>query len=221
MRDVYIKKPEVIVKLLDQAINGENNVIFDSGLVSDHIGHLGYDQVRPSLKDVAEKFTLNEKQNCAFNIAGNALLSSFHEMMSKNKESKNKINPLRLYLGGEGGTGKSRVIESLQYLAKMWGRPNAVQTIAPTGKAAFLVNGSTIHSKFKFSSRNFKTSKMSAADKEKFRELVLLIYDECGMAGKYELGRACHMLRKFVGTKENEECRVHVVLSGDFFSFHL
>lgn len=62
---------------------------------------------------------------------------------------------------------------------------------------------------------------MSADDQQKIRELVLLIYDECGIAGKYELGTAYHMLRKSVGMKENKECRVHVVLSGYVFpSFH-
>lgn len=66
----------------------------------------------------------------------------------KRDDNTKTFNPLRIYLGGEGGIGKSRVIKAKQYVSKSWGSPNAVRTVAHTGKAAFIVNGETLHSFF-------------------------------------------------------------------------
>lgn len=57
---------------------------------------------------------------------------------------------------------------------------------------------------FKFNSSNFKMNNISNEEKEKYKVLVLLIYDEFGLAGKYELTKGLHMLKKFVGCKTVE-----------------
>ncbi len=51
-----------------------------------------------------------------------------------------------MYLGEEGGTGMTRVINSLLYLAEKWYFSDAVRTCAPTGIAASLILGQTFPS---------------------------------------------------------------------------
>ena len=47
-----------------------------------------------------------------------------------------------MYLGGLGGSGKSRVIKSIQ----AWDRSHLVSVVAPTRSAAVVVQGSTVQS---------------------------------------------------------------------------
>ncbi len=67
--------------------------------------------------------------------------------------------PLRMHISGEAGTGKYRVVEALKYLAVSWRRPDAISTVAPTGIAAVLINGETVHSKFLIQSRSISRKK--------------------------------------------------------------
>lgn len=55
---------------------------------------------------------------------------------------------LFLYVGGEGGTGKSRVIEAVRLGKTLLQRQNEALVLAPTGNAAKNVQGSTIHTGF-------------------------------------------------------------------------
>lgn len=63
-----------------------------------------------------------------------------------NDVSSHSKDPKVMYLGGEGGTGKSRVVEALLNLSEIFGRPGTVRTCAPTGIAASLVEGQTLYS---------------------------------------------------------------------------
>lgn len=55
--------------------------------------------------------------------------------------------PLRLFVSGTAGTGKSYVIKCLQRLVRqLFGCNDAIQVITPTGNAAYLVQGRTVHS---------------------------------------------------------------------------
>ncbi|KAF8287744.1 hypothetical protein DL93DRAFT_2045564, partial [Clavulina sp. PMI_390] len=54
--------------------------------------------------------------------------------------------PLRMCLTGPGGTGKTYVVNSLKELMKHYGRAHEIRFLAPTGGAAKLIGGQTIHS---------------------------------------------------------------------------
>lgn len=59
--------------------------------------------------------------------------------------------PLRMFLSGEGGTGKSHVLHAIIMHARIrWGRTagyyGPVLVVAPTGNAAYNVGGHTWHS---------------------------------------------------------------------------
>ena len=47
---------------------------------------------------------------------------------------------------GEGGTGKTRVIECITAVAELWGQPHSVVRAAATGGAAANIKGQTLHS---------------------------------------------------------------------------
>ena len=53
-----------------------------------------------------------------------------------------------MYLGGMGGTGKSRVIEALSNFFAARNEAHHFVIVAPTGTAAALLGGSTYHYMF-------------------------------------------------------------------------
>ncbi|KAJ7102079.1 hypothetical protein C8R44DRAFT_641175, partial [Mycena epipterygia] len=57
--------------------------------------------------------------------------------------------PLRMYLGGMGGTGKSQVLKSITAFFVMRKEEYRYMILGPTGSVAALLNGSTYHSVFK------------------------------------------------------------------------
>ena len=62
-------------------------------------------------------------------------------------ENRPDYRPLRLVVSGTAGTGKSYVVKCLQRLVrKVFGANDAIQVITPTGSAAYLIQGSTVHS---------------------------------------------------------------------------
>ncbi|KAI4527075.1 hypothetical protein K523DRAFT_205817, partial [Schizophyllum commune Tattone D] len=54
-------------------------------------------------------------------------------------------DPLRMLLYGEGGTGKSRVIQTITSLFHAQGIPHLLLKSAFTGVAASLIDGKTLH----------------------------------------------------------------------------
>lgn len=53
---------------------------------------------------------------------------------------------LMMYIGGVGGTGKSHVVNSILRLFSLLGRRSNILVAAPTGAAAIIIGGHTIHS---------------------------------------------------------------------------
>ena len=111
------------------------------------------------------------------------------------KHSK-PIEPYRVFLSGPGGVGKSHVIKLIQSdtlrLIRQSGAvdPDDVLVLltAPTGVAAFNVNGMTLHSAFLLGGGKYGRFQPLTHDKlntlrSKLSKLVLLIIDEVSMVG--------------------------------------
>ncbi|KAH9851804.1 hypothetical protein C2E23DRAFT_708676, partial [Lenzites betulinus] len=60
--------------------------------------------------------------------------------------TENNPEPLRMYLGGFGGTGKSRVIQALTAYFNEKNQARRLRLASYTGIAAKNVNGVTLHS---------------------------------------------------------------------------
>ena len=106
------------------------------------------------------------------------------------------IKPYRVFLSGPGGVGKSHVIRLIQSdtirLIKQSGsvEPDDVLVLltAPTGVAAFNVNGMTLHSAFLLGKSRYGGFQPLGSEKvntlrSKLSKLVLLIIDEVSMVG--------------------------------------
>ena len=85
-----------------------------------------------SIEEIVSTWTLNTEQARAFRII------ALHSMESKSK-------PLRMYLGGPGGTGKSRVIHALTDFFKCKSQSRRLRLAAFTGVAAKNISGTTLH----------------------------------------------------------------------------
>ncbi|KAJ7080289.1 hypothetical protein C8R43DRAFT_1092852 [Mycena crocata] len=82
---------------------------------------------------VSKGWNLNEEQDRAFKLVANHSIAEDPEQ-------------LKMYLGGIGGTGKTRVIQALQEFFEERDEEHRFLVLAPTGTAAALLNGSTYHS---------------------------------------------------------------------------
>jgi hypothetical protein len=80
-----------------------------------------------------KEFTLNNEQARAFRIICN------HSMNSQNEA-------LKMYIGGAGGTGKSRVINALKKYFERRGQGRQFRLASYTGVAAKNISGMTVHS---------------------------------------------------------------------------
>ncbi|KAJ3933311.1 MAG: hypothetical protein NXY57DRAFT_877146, partial [Lentinula lateritia] len=95
------------------------------------------------LKDkIGKEFGLNHEQQIAFDIISSMVI--YREIL-KIPEWMSKP-ALIMNLTGPGGTGKTHVIHAVQEVMKYYGVDYTYRALAPTGNAASLVNGKTIHS---------------------------------------------------------------------------
>ena len=90
------------------------------------------------------KFGLNKEQERAFQMVSNHSVSAHNDQ-------------LKMYLGGMGGTGKSRVLAALSDFFALQKEDHQFVIVAPTGSAAALLGGLTYHSMFGTNDFNSKS----------------------------------------------------------------
>ncbi|XP_044717365.1 PIF1-like helicase domain-containing protein [Hirsutella rhossiliensis] len=125
-------------------------------------------------KDLTRRLTLNKKQAIAFSII-------CRHLDSMRQGDGGDVSQLCQFVGGEGGTGKSRVIEALVGLFAAKDLSHRLLITATSGTAAARVNGITIHSACGFTqdqgpgantARDVDGSRMDWQDKD------MLVIDE-------------------------------------------
>jgi ATP-dependent exoDNAse (exonuclease V) alpha subunit len=130
-------------------------------------------------------------------------------------------DPLRINIDGTAGTGKSFLISAisteLQILASHENKPNPVMRVAPTGIAAFGINGLTIHSALsiipKSSFEDLIPSTLSKFQHQ-WKNVKLLIIDEKSMVGRTMAGKMDSRLRQILA--DEVMGGIGVLLFGDF-----
>lgn len=90
-------------------------------------------EVDVNISEMVQKWTLNTEQARAFKIVAEHSLTVGQD-------------PLRMYLGGPGGTGKSRVINALKDYFELRNQSRRFRLASYTGVAAKNINGMTLHS---------------------------------------------------------------------------
>jgi hypothetical protein len=135
------------------------------------------------------KYTLNREQTLAF-----LLISDHHARTVILKED---LPPLRLIIGGPGGTGKSQIFEAVYEFYKLLGHAYQLKITAPTGLAASNIGGSTLHSEAslcvsrkKLHSNTTQADKLKQNIENRFYGVNTLICDEIYFLGASDLNQA-------------------------------
>lgn len=116
-----------------------------------------------------------------------------------------QFKPLRMIINGQGGSGKSVVINTIvSVMRQMFDDNDVVKVVAPTGVAAYNVNGETFHHCFNMgvNKGEYKANTMTAHARKKlvkkFKTLLALIVDERSLVPTKILGQAETMLAETI-----------------------
>ncbi|HLP35109.1 MAG TPA: DUF6570 domain-containing protein [Amoebophilaceae bacterium] len=162
--------------------------------------------------DIKEQYTLNTKQALAYSLVVDHLIAS--------EITTTPQKPFRFLLLGEGGTGKSQVINSIRTFFHTIGKSQLLRLTASTGKAAALIKGTTIHSLVAWSRTKLNKNPSKMPDKTKmiWKRVRYLIIDECSMIGLKFLSYVSQRIKEAQNdTSSKSFGNVSVVLVGDFF----
>ena len=136
-----------------------------------------------------------------------------------------KFPAYKIFLSGSGGTGKSHVIRMLHrdivHFFKPFTGPDIDQPLvlltAPTGVAAFQIDGTTIHSAFNLSCTNEQGMNYGnmATMQVKLQHLELCITDEISMVSRDMFQRMNQVLCKVKGSRSSDWGNVCILAVGD------
>ena len=126
-------------------------------------------------------------------------------------------NQLQMFIGGVGGTGKSHVVNAVLRLFSLLGKSRNILVAAPTGAAAILIGGHTIHS----------LTLLPDSPGRNLQELFdicngvdYLVLDEMSMIGASFLCMLSSRLQRAKGTDETVQDLpyggVNMIFTGDF-----
>ncbi|KAM4058295.1 PIF1-like helicase [Hirsutella rhossiliensis] len=122
---------------------------------------------------------------------------------------------LCLFVGGEGGTGKSRVIEALVELFAQRDLSSQLLITATSGTAAARINGITLHSACGLLGERF----VDGRSRMDWQEKEVLVIDEVSMLGARTLHAANEQLCRLRGSPRDFGGIPVVILCGDFHQF--
>jgi len=172
-----------------------------------------------SIADVSRAYTLNQKQHVAFTIIATALLRQFLRQeqsaidpdggySGRDFQAQLRDEQLLMFLGGPGGTGKSRIVDAVTAFCASWHHEDSLVKTALTGKAATLIGARTLASFLMRIERAIKA--------KSFAPINALVIDEVSMMSKPQLLRLDKLLRAYKQVLNVPFGGVHVVLVGDF-----
>ena len=152
-------------------------------------------------------------------------------LIQASKQGKPAPKPYHLYISGSGGVGKSHVISLLRHITIKYLRylPHVTPsdllclTCAPTGTAAFNINGMTIHSAFLIpitmrTYQNLGTDTLNTL-RNQLQHLKVVIIDEISMVSSTLLYYIHRRLQEIKGCQNNQSTfgDVTVIAVGDFY----
>ena len=157
-----------------------------------------------SVDDIIPELSLNTEQARAFRII------AIHSI-------DQGLKPLRMYIGGPGGTGKSRVIQALTDFFKQRGESRRLRLASFTGAAAKNIGGTTLHTALCLSptGKNTTGTKTQADLVAMWDGVDHLLVDEVSMIG-------CSMMADIHDALVNATgCTdpfggINVIFAGDF-----
>jgi len=176
----------------------------------------GRAEMEAAIQTVVEKFTLNKEQARAFSI------------IAEHSLSQSKLGS-QLLMGtfGEGGTGKSRIIEAIRDWFSLINQEKRLVVTATTGAAAAKISGSTLHSAaaipVEAGDREKQIRASKATDKQAlvWKELDYIVVDEVSMMDSKVMMQLNKNLSLFRGSNKEHDGKpfggVNMLFFGDFF----
>jgi hypothetical protein len=153
---------------------------------------------------ISEGLEMNRAQSRAFRIIGRHVLESRDQLL--------------MYIGGKGGTGKSHLIRTVVKLFTELGRLHELRLGAPTGIAAALIGGSTLHSLLCMGP-SYK-GKLSERLTKEWRSVRYLIVDEVSMLGAQFMSTMSSRLTMAKGDINHNRTKIFggisIIFTGDF-----
>lgn len=129
-----------------------------------------------------------------------------------------RSNQLLMYLGGVGGTGKSHVINTIVKIFQRCGFSQSLLLSAPTGIAAVLISGYTIHSLTLLPKSAHRPDVQTLS--EIWGTVQWLVLDEISMVSAKLLSQISHQISIAKGLSPDTEGKpfggVNIIFSGDF-----
>jgi len=184
------------------------------------------------IDNVGNDFCLNENQWTAFQIIARSFVRRYVEGIETDTE------PLRMLMTGPGGTGKTHVVKAVQKVMDHYGCAHKIRFLAPTGSAAALIDGMTIHKGLgiKVKSKEKGKGNRKLGDhkedysviisvqnrtmlRDEWRDVVVLLVDECSLVG-CELMSELDFALRFAKEKPDEWFGgIMVIFAGDFYQY--
>ncbi|KAG7408961.1 ATP-dependent DNA helicase PIF1 [Fusarium oxysporum f. sp. raphani] len=127
------------------------------------------------------------------------------------------------YVGGPGGTGKSRIVDALRDVFAARGQPHHPQITGTSGSEAAQIGGTTLHSACGLDihhSNDREPPIFSEAKKWRWKQKLVLVIDEVSMLGGATLFQANCRLQALRDCPDKPFGGIPVVLlMGDFYQF--
>jgi hypothetical protein len=164
----------------------------------------------------ASRYTLNDLQSMALQ-----LVCRFLDNYTANPDSADQHLQ---YVGGPGGTGKSRIVDALRDVFTARGQPHHLHITGTSGSAAAQIGGTTLHSALGLdthrSDNRQQPPMFSEAKKWTWKQKLVLVIDEVSMLGGATLFHASSHLQALRDCPDKPFGGIPVVLlMGDFYQF--
>lgn len=125
---------------------------------------------------INEEIPLNRKQRMVVErVLSEALTWADHPYDSSQRKQT------LLYVGGEGGTGKSQIVKAIVAGMNLVGRKDEVILMAPTGAAADNIGGNTYHTSLGISIDRSRKTGMKSRVRRLWSRKTIMIVDEVSM----------------------------------------
>ena len=174
---------------------------------------------------------LNSKQWISFRIIARSFIKI-------NIDISDKPEPIRMLMTGPAGTGKTHVVNAVRALMAEYGDEHTLRLLAPTGTAASLIDGMTIHKglgiKIK-SNRKGKGNRNPGDSSEDYTVLIsvrnrtllrdewrlvkVLFIDEVSLLSQQLICEVDHALRYATERPDEWFGGICVIFSGDFCQY--
>ena len=188
--------------------------------LADRRSQVGDNPSGATLTELVKKdLPLNKKQGLIVErVLSGALAWKDHSYDASQREQ------MLLYIGGEGGVGKSRVIKAIVAGMDLIERKDEIILLAPTGAAADNIDGNTIHSSLGIGIISQKQRvNVSPRVKKLWSRITIMIIDEISMVHLTQLSvinNHCKMTKSLDRSSPDFFGGLPIVIfMGDFFQF--